>query len=139
MGERRTPKHFRSERKTAALDLADAAPDRMRALLAPHVDTFCAQLVSDVKTPTLEGQYGPVSNPAHRGAMALYAQIMRAIGSTETIINAMILQLGVPLDRAREAVALVESVPEDLESQVREARALIAWYDGPNGPGGQDG
>ena len=125
----------RAMRRGMATDLAAAAPDRMRELLAPHVDDYCAQLVADVKTPTLDGQYGPVSNPSHRGAMTLFAQIMRAIGSSDTIINALILQLGVPLERAREAVALVEGAPKDVHTMAREAEEFLIWYRGPNGPG----
>jgi hypothetical protein len=125
----------RRQARSLTKDMVDQFPRELQERLAPHIDEYAEQLLWGMRHPTLDGQYGPVSNPGHRTAMDLIAQIMKAVGSSQTIVNALILQLGVPLEQAREAVQLVEDIPEDPHEQAREARRFLAWYEGPDGPG----
>lgn len=118
-----------------AMGLAEAAPDLMRELLAPHVPEYVNMLLDAMRTPTLPGQFGPVNNPAHRTAMQLIAQILRAIGSGEHVVNQLILQLGGSLEQAKLAVAMVGRLPDDPHAVAAECRAYLEWYDGPSGPG----
>jgi hypothetical protein len=114
--------------RSVAKLFAESAPDLMRSVLGTpaEVEAFCRVLIADRDDRECVG---------HRTAMGLIPQILQAVGSSETIVNALILQLGVPIDQAREAVQMVEDVPQDPHEQAREARRFLAWYEGPDGPG----
>lgn len=65
----------------------------------------------------------------------LYSELMGWTGSRELIIAAIVRELGVPIDRAREAVGTVMDIPDDIHEVARINREFLDWYDGPAGPG----
>lgn len=124
----RTGTGVRGVMRATAADLASRAPQEMREQLAPHVGLFCDQLRAALSNP--EGT-------AFRTALTLYAQIMQAVGSGDVLVQSLVLQLGAPIADARAAVEAVGSAPRDPHEIAAQARAFLAWFDGPNGPGGQ--
>lgn len=78
-----------STARTAAAQLAEQAPQAMREYLAPYVPEYCESLLEAMRTPHFTTAKGDVvSNPAHRTALGLIAQILKAIGAqVELTIN----------------------------------------------------
>lgn len=72
-----------------------------------------------------------------RWAFRLFAEVSNWVGSGDQVANTLILQLGAPIADARAAVEAVGSAPRDPHEIAAQARAYLAWFDGPNGPGGQ--
>lgn len=66
----------------------------------------------------------------------LYCELMGWVGTREQVINALIVQLGVPVERARAAVEMVMGASEDPHDVARTCREYLAWYEGPGGPAG---
>lgn len=60
-----------AEKRAERESLVAGAPDRMRELLAPHVDRYCERLIGDMDDPESSG---------HRAAMRLIPEILRAVG-----------------------------------------------------------
>lgn len=75
----RMSKFGRLEKRSQAADLVATAPQAMREHLAPFVGEFCEQLLADMRDP---------NRTAHRTAMTLIPQILRAVGAeTQLVIN----------------------------------------------------
>lgn len=69
----------------------------------------------------------------------LYCELMGWVGTREQVINALVLQLGVPLDQARDAVRTVMGTTDDPHEAYRECRAFCAWYERQFGAKGTNG
>lgn len=65
----------------------------------------------------------------------LYTELMGWSGTREMIIAAIVRELGVPIEKAQEAVGTVLSIPDDVHEVARINREFLEWYDGPAGPG----
>lgn len=120
----------RGVRNALAPAMIAAAPDLMREILAQpeEVRAYCAALIRDRDDPDCTG---------HRGAMRLIPEILGAVGAPDSIVNALIVTLGAPIERAREAVEMVNAVSDDPHEIARSCRAFLAWYGGPSGPGSE--
>ena len=71
------------------------------------------------------------------GWARLFCELMGWVGTREQVINALVIQLGVSLDKAKAAVDMVGRLPDDPHAVAAECRAYLAWYDGPQGPRGE--
>ena len=140
------PPQERALARSTAAQLAEQAPQVMREYLAPFAHEFCDSLMETLRHPTLGGAHKcpaceaeitvpAFSNPSYRTALSLYPQILRAIGSSDALTAAIIAQLGGSLDRARDAVEMLNGLPEDVDAIYRECRRMCDWYEGENGPG----
>lgn len=69
------------------------------------------------------------------GWARLFCELMGWVGTREQIMNALVLHLGVSVERAKLAVDMVGRLPDDPHAVAAECRAYLEWYDGPSGPG----
>ena len=117
-------------RKSATQAMVAAAPDLIREYIShpERVELYCAQLIADIRDPESSG---------HRTAMRTYPELLGMVGAESLVVNALVLQLGAPIADARAAVEAVGSAPRDPHEIAAQARAYLAWFDGPDGPGGQ--
>lgn len=75
--------------------LAEQAPQLMRELLAPHVSAYVDELLHDMRDrgSFSDGEWIP--NSAHRTAMQLVPEILKAVGANNTLILAFMDRFGV--------------------------------------------
>lgn len=59
----------------------------------------------------------------------LYCELMGWVGTREQVINALVVQLGVPVEQAREAVQTVMGTSDNPHEIARECRAYLEWYE----------
>lgn len=69
------------------------------------------------------------------GWARLFCELAGWVGMREQIIAALVRELGVPIEAARDAVESVSRVPQDVHAIARINREFLAWYDSPAGPG----
>lgn len=129
----------RSAKRSEAVALAKAFPERMREAMEPLLDDYLREFKFDLANRTLaetgpEGQ--PMPNPAHRTAMDMYPRIMRAIGASDELIDAILARLNMPDEASMIAAAeLYRAVQgQDVREVYRECRRLVDWCEGPSGP-----
>jgi hypothetical protein len=109
-----------AQRRSELALMVEQAPQRMQELLAPHVDRYVNRLLLDMDDPESSG---------HRAAMRIVPEILKAVGSANVLVQALVLQLGGSVERAREAVELMEQVPDDAGAIYEQCKAYCAWYD----------
>lgn len=63
----------------------------------------------------------------------LYCELMGWVGTREQVINALVVQLGVPLEQAREAVQTVMGTSDNPHEIATECRRYLAWYETTHG------
>lgn len=146
MAPRRTPKR-RSIMRNGGIDMARDFPDEMRARMAPMLDTYLDEFSFDMVNRTLDGSpkcemcgrgpSDPQPNPAHRTAMDMYPRIMRAVGASDDLIEALLRRLSMPSEASLlQAAELYQAVQgKDVHEIYRECRRMCEWYEGPSGPG----
>jgi hypothetical protein len=127
----------RTQARDAAIALAEAAPEQMRALLAPAVPEYVETLLTDMRDHGCATQTGWQYNPAHRTAMQLFPLIMRAVHSADDLLAALLKRLGAGSEgEVAQAVALMRDASEDPDVVAdKSARPYLAFYYGANGPG----
>lgn len=105
--------------------LVDAAPMAMREELAKpeQIREYVRILLADRDDRECSG---------HRTAMRLIPEILQAVGASQQIVNQLILAIGAPVEQAREAVEVVNAVPDDPHAIAQNCRAFLAWYDAQN-------
>lgn len=129
----------RSAKRSEAMTLAKAFPERMRDAMEPLLDDYLAEFRFDLRNRTLgetNADGSPMPNPAHRTAMDMYPRIMRAVGASEELIEAILTRLNMPdeasliaasdLYRAMQSKSVVEVY--------RECRRMVDWCEGASGP-----
>lgn len=129
----------RSAKRSDAMALAKAFPDRMREALEPLMEPYLREFEFDLTNRILtergpEGQ--PLPNPAHRTAMDLYPRMMRVIGASDELVAALLVRLGMPSEAEMvQAAELYRAVQgQDAVEVYRECRRMVDWCEGPAGP-----
>ena len=129
----------RLAKRTQGMELARNFPEMMRERMAPMIDTYLDEFKFDMVNRTMDVDGRQQPNPAHRTSMDLYPRIMKAVGASDELIEALLARLGMPdegsLLMASELYRAVQG--KDMEAVYRECKSLVEWYEGPNGPGGQ--
>ena len=113
------------------MTMARSFPDEMREKMHPLMDKYLAEFEFDLtsRSITLDGREQP--NPAHRTAMDLYPRIMRAIGASDDLIEALLRRLSMPHEAALlEASELYRAVQgKDVHEIYRECKRMCEWYE----------
>jgi len=119
-----------------ALQLAIADdPDAVRdEFVAVGAIPFCQGVIEAMK-PGRPCSVCGREGTGERWAFRLFAEVSNWVGSGETLLQTFLVQLGAPIADARAAVEQVGSAPRDPHEIAAQARAFLAWYDGPGGPG----
>lgn len=127
----------RTQAREAAIQLANAAPDDMRALLAPALPEYVECLLADMRDHGQATDAGWQYNPAHRTAMQLFPQILKVIHSNDDLLAELLKRLGAASEvEVRQAVDLMRDASEDPDEVAdKNARPYLAFYYGANGPG----
>ena len=129
----------RSAKRGEAMTLAKAFPDKMREAMEPLLEPYLSEFAFDLKNRTLTETSvdgNPMPNPAHRTAMDMYPRIMRVVGASDDLIEAMLLRLGMPSESEMLAAAeLYRAVQgRDVVEIYRECKRMVDWCEGPMGP-----
>ena len=124
---RKIEKGSRSAMRNLAADLVARAPQAIREKLEPHMDTFCQRIVDGMEKPTLAGQFGPVSNPAHRTAMDLYARIMGAVAPDTLVVNLWQRVGARDEQHARQLVGVGLDAEQLAQDDMALERQTLAW------------
>lgn len=129
----------RSEKRSEGMALAQAFPDRMRAAMEPLLDRYLAEFEFDLTNRTLaetNADGNPMPNPAHRTAMDMYPRIMRVVGASEELVEAILARLNMPNEAALVAASeLYRAVQgQDVVQVYLECRKMVDWCEGGNGP-----
>lgn len=136
----------RSAKRTQAVTLATAFPDRMRAAMEPLFDKYLVEFEYDLTHRTLDASECPTChrtsdedpqpNPAHRTAMDMYPRIMRVVGASDDLIEALLKRLNMPSEAEMLAAAdLYRAVQgRDVVEIYRECKRLVDWCEGDSGP-----
>ena len=132
--------------RRAAADDADLPPlDAQAAQLATmqvgtiaERDRAAAVLLADDNGNAVLRHIREQAQQPQRSAQwaTLYAEIVGWIGTKHQVIALLMSQLGVGISEAQDAVRQIQQVPQDPHEIARMCRNYLAWYDGPNGPGG---
>lgn len=127
----------RLAKRTQGMELARNFPEEMRERMAPMLDKYLEEFEFDLTNRTLTVGKDEQPNPAHRTAMDLYPRIMRAIGASDELIEAMLARLSMPNEASLVAAAeLYRAVQgQDIHEVYRECKRMVEFYEGPNGPG----
>lgn len=102
----------------SAAHLAANAPQLMRELLAPHVGDYVNELIADMKDRGSFSGEDWIPNPAHRTAMQLIPQILKAINADSMLVLAFVNRLGArDEDELRRFVQLGQSAHDVTSEQ----------------------
>lgn len=127
----------RSEKRGTAMTLVKAFPDRMREAMEPMLDKYLVEFEFDLTHRTLgetNKDGDPMPNPAHRTAMDMYPRIMRAVGASDDLIEALLKRLGMPNEAELLVAAGVYNAVQgqDVHDIYRECKRLTDWYEREN-------
>ncbi len=128
------PSQYLGALKLAIADDPDAVRDEFVAVGAIP---FCSGVIRGMEGGTPCSVCGQ-NAVGERWAFRLFAEVAQWVGSGDKIAETLILQLGAPIAQAREAVEQVGSVSRDPHQLAAQARAFLAWYEGPSGPAKED-
>ena len=126
----------------SALQLAVADdPDAVREeFVAVGAIPFAKGVIAAMEPGPRCAECGQVAHHGERWAFRLFAEVAGWAHAEQTVVQALIVQLGGSLERARYAVDLLEGTPEDVHAIYRECKAMCEWYEGQSwDKGGEHG
>jgi hypothetical protein len=71
----------------------------------------------------------------NNGWARLFCELMGWVGTREQVISAIVMNFGVSMERAKEAIDAVNAAPKDPHEIARTCEQYLAWYRGTSGPG----